>query len=501
MFQITNKKRKHGSATKLQYYLLALCTIYLLISCFQLSTTGSKPTQSRLRVKYSATKKSGWSISSTNSSKIAALSSSLNTDLTFNSQRRESKATTLIASEISEQSASSSKSVGSSSSTTASSPYAYVWIIGAVHEEKPSYKGFIWDVLVSASTLRKTGSKQADFWLYVRLSPESKLDAMPEEDMRLLDALGVRVKHLEKPKHESFSQLMYDKFYILNMVEYKRVMFLDADTLPLTNLDYYFHLSDPEYQDVPTLLKPFFFFASRGEPTNGGMFIVEPSADIYAKYKEAVRLQHETAKSLPYPYFHRVVGWGHSFLANGDQWEAMNKSGKRWTWYGAHVDQGLMYYVAKYLSKEVSIAIGERVQNWKAVEGQVNPVKESESEGLLDQYQAKQKLLAYQNKCDKGGYHDMQWSCHAPYNSLAHFVGTHKPWQKKFQLSWIHKPVDSSHREAAFIFWFKELIALNEEHSMGIDFEHWDEKHLPLMKESTLGYMPKYSDQESVVSQ
>ena len=468
MVQITTKKRKHGSATKLQYSLLAICTIYLLISCFQLSTTGSKPTQSQLRV--------------------------------------AAETITLKASEISAQSASSSNSVELSSSTTASSttsassPYAYVWIIGAIHEDKPSYKGFIWDVLVSASTLRKAGSK-ADFWLYVRLSPDSKLDAMPEEDMRLLDALGVRVKHLEKPKHESFSQLMYDKFYILNMVEYKRVMFLDADTLPLTNLDYYFHLSDPDYKHVPTLLKPFFFYASRGEPTNGGMFIVEPSADIYEKYKKAVRLQHEKAKSLPYPYFDRKEGWGHSFLANGDQWEAMNKSGKRWTWYGAHVDQGLMYYVAKYLSKEVSIAIGERVQNWKAVEGQVNPVKESESEGLLDQYQAKQKILAYQYKCDKGGYDDWQWSCHAPYNSLAHFVGSNKPWQKKFLLKWIHKPVDSSHRKAAFIFWFKELIALNEEHSMGIDFEHWDEKHLPLMKESTLGYMPKYSDQESVVSQ
>ena len=43
-------------------------------------------------VKYSATKNLGWSISSINSSKIVALTSSLNTDLTFNSQRRESKA-------------------------------------------------------------------------------------------------------------------------------------------------------------------------------------------------------------------------------------------------------------------------------------------------------------------------------------------------------------------------------------------------------------------------
>ena len=380
--------------------------------------------------------------------------------------------------------------------TSASSPYAYVWIIGAIHEDKPSYKGFVWDVLISASLLRKTGST-ADFWLYVRLSPESKLDKMPDEDLRLLNALGVKVKHLDKPKHESFSQLMYDKFYILNMTEYKRVMFLDADTIPLTNLDYYFHLSDPEYKDVPTLLKPFFLFATRKEPTNGGMFVVEPSAHLYEQYKEAVRIQHEKAKTLPYPHFDRNEGWGHSFLDNGDKWEAINTNGNRWKWYGAHVDQGLMYYVAKYLSKEVSIAIGPRVQNWKGVDGQIKPEKESETVGMLEKYQP--ELLAYQYRCDQDGNHDFKWTCNPPYNSFAHFVGSHKPWQEKFSLKWINKSVNTSTRKAATILWFKELITLNDEHGMGIDLEHWNDKYMPLMKESTLGYIPLYKDQANVI--
>eukprot|EP00978_Attheya_sp_CCMP212_P013578 scaffold34093_cov59-Attheya_sp.AAC.4 len=387
--------------------------------------------------------------------------------------------------------------IHTSTSALASSPYyAYVWIIGAIHEDKPSYKGFVWDVLISASLLRKTGST-ADFWVYVRLSPESKLDTMPDEDLRLFHALGVKVKHLDKPKHESFSQLMYDKFYILNMTEYKRVMFLDADTIPLTNLDFYFHLSDPEYKDVPTLLKPFFIYATRAEPTNGGMFIAEPSAPIYEQYKEAVRQQHEKAKTLPYPHFDRKEGWGYSFLDNGDKWEAMNKSGKRWQWYGAHVDQGLMYYIAKFRSKEVSIAIGQRVQNWKGVEGQIKPEKESETVGMLEKYQP--ELLAYQYQCDLGKSYDFTWTCNPPYNSFAHFVGSHKPWQGKFSLESINnEPVSTSTRKAATMLWFKELIALNEEHGMGIDLEHWNDKHLPLMKESTLGYMPMYADQANV---
>ena len=62
---------------------------------------------------------------------------------------------------------------------TPSSPYAYVWIIGAIHEDSMSYVGFIWDVLISASLLRKQGST-ADFWLFARLSPGSKRDTMLE---------------------------------------------------------------------------------------------------------------------------------------------------------------------------------------------------------------------------------------------------------------------------------------------------------------------------------
>jgi hypothetical protein len=290
---------------------------------------------------------------------------------------------------------------------------------------------------------------------------------------------------------------MYDKFYILNMTEYKRVMFLDADTIPLTNLDYYFHLSDPEYKDVPTLLKPFFLFATRNEPTNGGMFIAEPSKHIYEQYKEAVRIQHEKAKTLPYPHFDKQEGWGYSFTQNHDRWRAILKRGNRWAWYGAHVDQGLMYYVAKYLSKEVSIAIGAVVENWKGVDGQIKPEKESETVGMLEKYQP--ELLAYQYRCDQDGNHDFKWTCNPPYNSFAHFVGSHKPWQEKFSLKWINKSVNTSTRKAATILWFKELITLNDEHGMGIDLEHWNVKHLPLMKESTLGYMPMYSDQANVI--
>ncbi len=147
------------------------------------------------------------------------------------------------------------------STSAPSSPYAYVWIIGGIHEDQISFKGFLWDVLISASLLRNQGST-ADFWLFARLSTDSKRETMLEEDERLLHAMGIRIKYLEKPQRESFGQIVNDKFLTINMTDYKRVMFLDADIIPLTNMDYYFHLSDPDYKDLPTVLKPNFIVVS-----------------------------------------------------------------------------------------------------------------------------------------------------------------------------------------------------------------------------------------------
>ncbi len=387
--------------------------------------------------------------------------------------------------------------------TATNSPYAYTWIIGGIHEDRPSYKGFIWDVATSVNVLRKAGSK-ADFWLLVRLSPDSKQSTMPEEDLNLLTNMGVHVNHLEKPLTETFSQLMYDKFLILNMIQYKRILFLDADTLPMTNMDYLFHLSDPDNKDMPTLLKPFLIYATRGEPANGGMFMVEPSSELYQEYLKVIQKQHESAKTLPYPHFDRGIGWGYNFRKNNDQWEGIKKNGKRWDWWGAHVDQGLMYYISRLLQpKGVSIAIGPKVQNWvhpssKQFEPQ-KPELESETMNLLEKYQP--PLLAYQYNCDKGAVGDFSWQCHPPYNSFSHFVGTNKPWQKTFNFDLIknkNRRVPTHGRQAAENLWYQELDEINTKYNMNLNLKQWNTEYLPKMKESALGYMPKYSDQTKV---
>ena len=384
-----------------------------------------------------------------------------------------------------------------------SSPYAYLWIVGGIHEDKPSWKGFIWDILISASLLRKVGST-ADLWIYIRLSPDSKEETLPAEEVRLLDALGVQIKYLEKPKHESFGQLVYDKFLAIGMTDYKRVMFLDADTIPLMNLDFFFHLSDPDNDKLPTILKPNLILATRTEPCNTGMFMVEPSADIFTQYKETVRKQHEQGRNLPYPHFSRGDGWGYNFKKNNDQWEAIRRTAQIWIWHASHSDQGLMYYIAKFLYKDVSIVLGERLQNWKAVDGQKAPELESETLDLLKKYQPTE-VLAYMWQCDKDiskrplkDY--MDWSCRPPYNSFSHFMGKQKPWQNAWDMEWVKDPIISSRFQKGPIkIWFKELNELNTKHSMGLDLERCTKKYVETMKVSALGYQAEKGDQANII--
>ena len=245
--------------------------------------------------------------------------------------------------------------------------------------------------------------------------------------------------------------------------------------------------------------------ATRGEPCNTAMFIVEPSARIFGEYKAAVKAQREHAKrTLPkkkrnlvlQDHFDTRLGWGYDFIKNKDKWQAMNKSGNRWRFYASHSDQGLMYYVARFLYKDVSIAMGRKVENWKGVEGSVKPEKESELMDVLEKYQP--KLLAYMYNCDRSQPHSQYaWTCNPPYNSFAHFSGGTKPWQSNFNLAQFKKFAALKYtgfKQAALVVWWQELIALNEKLEMNLDLEHWNEKYLPGMKESPLGYIAKYWD-------
>ena len=374
---------------------------------------------------------------------------------------------------------------------TTRSPYAYAWLIGSIHEDNQAYKGFLYNILISAKVLREKGST-ADFVFLAQLSPDSKLKGrLPEEDERLLKELGVEVRMLNNVEHESFAQLVYEKFRVLTMTEYKRVIFLDADTMPRTHLDYLFHLSVGDGKSPP-LLRPNLILASKGEPCNTALFMVEPRDDGWKLLQETISRQHREGAKLPYPHFDIKRGWGYSFMDNGEPWESVHEKKWKWAFHASHSDQGLMYYYAKFGMKDTSIMLGHKLQNFvpgtdgkhkKDFEGDFE--KAVADRGLTHLLPPAEESIHY--KCH---LRPSEYICKAlPYAHFVHFSGNDKPWQYAVdsnEKSWLWR--------GAARLWYNHLRQINEKYRMGLDIDNWHETHKNVMQKSPLGYIAKYTD-------
>jgi len=348
--------------------------------------------------------------------------------------------------------------------------YAYNYVLGGIHESDLRYKGFLYTILMSVNLLKNLGS-EADFWVWAQLSPNSTLDEIPDEEMRLFDALDIKVVKMEKPSYASFSSLMYDKFRALQKTEYKRFIYLDADILPLINLDFYFHLSDPDEKSQPTILRPNMNIATRKAPCNGGMFMMHPAVGAWEQLTDVVNSHREKVKKIEYPYFDFDNGWGHNFTEARDQWEGLKKNGTDWHFYGSVADQGLWYYYSKYVRKDVSIIVGEKIQTWIGDDKNSDlPVKVKESYGDLSKLSP--KPIIYTWNCD-----DPSKNCDTTNMHIAHFVSDWKPWMMGIQRQWFDRKNDTHALNDAHRLWFNELYELNEKLHLGLNVYRWNKKH------------------------
>lgn len=386
-------------------------------------------------------------------------------------------------------------------SPTTTSPYAYAFIVGSVHENNTAYKGFLYNVLISVQLLQHFGSR-ADFVVYMQLSPTSQLSELPVDDIRFLSAMKIRVLALPKPQAESFTDLMFDKFRIFQLTQYRRVMYLDADMMPLTNLDYLFELSDPDEHSVPTPLLPNVMQASSGEPANGGLFMVRPFDGAWELIQKVIAQQQDDGKGLPYPNFHRGRGWGHTFRKKiKDNWHAATMNGTNWVFHGAHADQGLLYYFFRFVLQNCSHIVGRRVENWVSNVSNVDaPYIGSSHDGMLMEFSNRQPpIILSCPRCNSSLETEMEYTCYPPYRDFHHFVGRSKPWQNTFHEQWLKPAISSTEGKHLLTsnskeVWFKELQKLNKRLGIGINFTEWNTCYLPRMKESPLGYLPLYRD-------
>jgi hypothetical protein len=354
-----------------------------------------------------------------------------------------------------------------------SSHYAYAFIIGGCNPEEPRYRGFVYNVAVVARILREEGST-ADVVAFFQMSVGSDATALPDEDASLLEALGVRVLYLPKSELESFYETVLNKFCILGLTEYRRVLLLDGDVMPVANLDYLFALSDSG-----GVLKENVVVSGPWEPANGGFFMLAPGPNELDTINDIIRKREENAMThvengLEGHKFDVVKGWGHR-IEPPDEWISRKERGINWTFHFAFSDQGLLYHYVKYVKKTVSIiGSGNRVENWgAAANGTV--ILEETLDDPFRPYSTKRRITQH-GAC-------LKFMC-----DYIHFSGTGKPW-----LSRPPSDIASDERRNADPrhIWWHTLYELNEELGLHLNFSDWKTGQRP-----ALGLYAKYGDMD-----
>jgi len=336
------------------------------------------------------------------------------------------------------------------------SPYAYAFVIGGVNPSKPAYKGFLYNILVSARVLRQLGST-ADVVAFFQLSHAyRRSDTLPDEDLRALRGMGIKIYYIERSEHESFYETVMNKFRILQLTQYKRVLLMDGDVMPVSNLDYLFHLSDDnKFGPGNSTLRENVIVSGPWEPSNAGFFMLTPSQGDYDHILDIIQKRKQQADADDV-LFDEVKGWGH-VIEEGDEWVSRRETGRNWTFHFAFSDQGLLYHWTKYVKHSVSIVYHGRVENWSPVEvnGKIKAVKErvldqpflEHSKPLLRQYGTCQKFM-----CD-----------------FMHFSGIQKPWLRK-------PPTDlddSNKLSNGPNIWWYFLMVVDHELGLKFDFANW----------------------------
>lgn len=338
------------------------------------------------------------------------------------------------------------------------SRFAYAFVIGGCYPEKPSYLGFMYNVWISASLIRRVQTR-ADIILYVQMSFKSRWDVLPETQQSILNHLGIRTIYIPKNPDESFYETVLDKFRILDLTEYQRILLMDADVMPLGNLDYLFE------ESIRGNLMENYVVMTETEPANGGFFMLTPHTGDWELLQTIVRKRELEAalRTDSRELFDPVEGWGH-VIVPPDYWETKTTKGTNWTFGFAYSDQGLLYHWVKYVKKNVSVRRKGQIQHWTTTQN-----------GTL--YMANlthRQLAAFPRPLVVDRYHCLRWGC-----DWAHFTSDGKPWLHAAPSVVLDNP---QHRPRnAIELWFVTLLQLSDEFNLGIDLTDWP------MERPTLG--------------
>jgi hypothetical protein len=231
--------------------------------------------------------------------------------------------------------------------------WAYAFLMAGVDVNHRGYRGILYNVLVAAEVMKDS---QADIIVMVQMSsPSQPLRLSPKEE-GWLQAMNVKIKYLDYPSHgvQNYYTVQLEKFHILELTEYSRVLYLDGDILPACPLDYIFEMSEPLQEQLsvgsaegttavkPPLLKENLVIAWSVEPSNGGFFMLAPKEGDFELVQGEIRRREDEVLASG-KVFDIRRGWGH-VIEPPDHWHSSHGSegdnATNWRWHADFADQG-----------------------------------------------------------------------------------------------------------------------------------------------------------------
>jgi len=354
------------------------------------------------------------------------------------------------------------------------SDYAYVFVLGGVDRDNPKYRMYLYGVYVTAYLLRKHGSK-ADFVLFYRMLHGSPHGDLPAGELSALRKMNIISRKLPKAV-EDFYNIQLTKFRALVLTQYRRIMYLDSDFVPLGNADYIFEQSDEGVTSKP-LLKENLVVLGTKAPSNGGMFMLAPRPGDLELVNGVIKAKED--KTMNGIAWDNTTGWGEEM----GFWNGTKLNGTGWSFMAAEGDQGtaqegacnlmvynlnwftnvlrilyltgLLWYWVAFIKKAVSVVVPcDTIENWAAVPG-VNGGRFGLQEVLHEPFGKPESEPFNWTKCKT-----------KPLSDFFHFMGNVKgPAKHGCRLT----KYSSSMNKSATNHWCYALKELSDEYRLGID--------------------------------
>jgi hypothetical protein len=370
--------------------------------------------------------------------------------------------------------------------------WAYAFLMAGVDVDSPSYMGILYNILISAETLKGT---KADIIVLVQMANTSNSTTLRKVEELWLTSMNVKIQYLDRVHQQSFYTIQYEKFNILDLTQYSRVIFMDGDVMPYCPMDYIFELSEPDdtgtdnmdpnqnhthpYSTTTPLLKENLIVAWSLEPAHGGFFMLQPQVGD-AQLLRAIIAKREdesttmTSSNEVKHTFDRVKGWGH-VITEPDHWHSISgwegPNATFWKWHGDYADQGLLYFWTKYYKRSVSIVIKDQIENWSSRDDDNNAngqpyLEEVIPDGFLTSYSCLPEQHVRRGKYAKSRFN----SRYTPLRDFRHFSGASKPWGDVSKIDWNKTyTYENVQNTDAQHYWFYMLRTLNGRLHLGLD--------------------------------